>query len=304
MENCELPDNFEGQGFIIIKQVLSAEEVKELRKFIKDKFESYGNKRFLYPDEMMNYPEFFQLYFRGRIVETLKKVLGDDLCYYNDFSVQHNVFGGWHKDCDGEVPAKYLMDSDYKFAKCGIYLQDNTKEWGGGINVLPGGHKFPVKSGFYKIDHFVKKIFNRVMTNFKGAAMDIKAGDMVIFDSRLPHSAVFPYDMAGLTMGRLGEIHGIPEEHTKFVIYWNASNIKIEKEFLLHRETYQAQKKEGIDFHISRILKSYFPDDFPDEFVNLSKENSVKLSTLSKEKCRKFKRKLEQVAENNSGHLN
>ena len=133
-------------------------------------------------------------------------------------------------------------------------------------------------------------------------AVNIKAGDMVIFDSRLPHSAISPCNMAGLTKGEADRLHGIPEEHTKLVIYWNTSNIKMEKDFLQHRETCQALNKEGNDFHISRILKSYFPDDFPDEFVNLSKENSVKISTLSKEKCLKFKRRFEQAIPNNSNY--
>lgn len=136
------------------------------------------------------------------------------------------------------------------------------------------------------------------MTNFKGMAVNIRAGDMVIFDSRVSHSSTFPRDMVNLTMGQEGKIHGIPEEHTKLVIYWNASNIKMGKEFLLHRETYQVRHKEGSCFHITRILKSYFPDDFPDEFVRISHENSVKISTLSKEKCLKFKRRFEQAISN------
>ena len=36
----------------------------------------------------------------------------------------------------------YIKDPSYRFTKCGIYLQDNTEEWGGGIDILPGSHLF------------------------------------------------------------------------------------------------------------------------------------------------------------------
>ncbi len=71
----EIPSSFEEQGFAVIKEVLSAQEVKELRNFALDKFKRYGNKRILYPGEEMNYPEFFQIYFRYKIVEAMKKLL-------------------------------------------------------------------------------------------------------------------------------------------------------------------------------------------------------------------------------------
>ena len=102
-----------------------------------------------------------------------------------------------------------------------FFLQDNSAKWGGGISVLPEGHKFPVKSGFYKIDHYLKKIFNRIMIQIKSMRVNIQAGDMVVFDSRLPHSATYPCSLQNLKKGEAGRLFGIPEEHEKYVIYWN-----------------------------------------------------------------------------------
>ena len=40
-----------------------------------------------------------------------------------------------------------LNDPNFRFVKCRIYLQDNSDEYGGGIQIKQGFHKL------YQIDH-------------------------------------------------------------------------------------------------------------------------------------------------------
>ena len=59
---------------------------------------------------------------------------------------------GWHRDCGGEESINQcksiLSNQEYVFGKIGLYLQDNTEEFGGGIDVVVRSHKvwsrFPI----------------------------------------------------------------------------------------------------------------------------------------------------------------
>ena len=46
----------------------------------------------------------------------------------------------------------YLYDKNYQFAKVALTLHKNTDEWGGGIDIVPKGHRFPICTGNKWID--------------------------------------------------------------------------------------------------------------------------------------------------------
>ena len=48
VQNCEDPKNFKELGFVIVRSLLSSDEVESLRSFIQDKLALHGNKRFIY----------------------------------------------------------------------------------------------------------------------------------------------------------------------------------------------------------------------------------------------------------------
>ena len=104
-----------------------------------------------------------------------------------DFQIHRNLFGTWHVDSGAEKSAPYLHRKDYKFVKCGIYLQDNSKEWGGGIQLVPKSHLFPIKTQIRKLDHKIKSIRDKFSLKNNILDVPIKAGDFLAFDSRLLH---------------------------------------------------------------------------------------------------------------------
>lgn len=290
--------NYEKNGFVIVRSVLSRPEVKELREFIFEKFKLYKNQRRLILGDTLLYPEIYRIQFRGKIVESLKSLIGSGLCYMPELHVQVNMFGfpGWHTDSAGEMPAEYLLDDGYKFAKCGIYLQDNTQEWGGGIMVQPRGHKFPLRTKINKLDFFLKRLSNRVWRNSCKITVDTQAGDMVIFDSRLPHASTAPGNMEGLSTGPSDTIEGISKEFSKYVIYWNSADIQMSTDYLNFggpERTIMAAKATG-DLFLANSRSFHFPEDYPDEYVNLATKHSIKIGCLSQEKCAEYKNLIQQ----------
>lgn len=320
--NFESIESFRENGFVIVRNILTIKEVKNIRDFILEKIyfndspNLYNNPNIFFAAEnVLSYPEVYRIPFRKKVVDTLRMIHGQELFYHSDLHVQYNMFGlpGWHTDCDTEIPAAYLLEPGYKFAKCGIYLQDNTPEWGGGIGVFPEGHKFPLRSGIPKVDFFFKKLRVKLLRNFKKLDIDTEAGDMVIFDSRLPHCPTAPGNINILESHSDNTISGFPKESSKLVIYWNAGNIKMIPNFLSHasgiikkllhefESGFIRDKEHLIKYEYFLLLlgqlKPYYPEDFPSEFVELADFSSVKMSCLGKEKCAEIKNLYQKHAE-------
>ena len=52
--------------------------------------------------------------------------------------------------------------------------------------------------------------------------------------------------------------------------------------------------KGGGDFFLADSRSHHFPEDYPDEYVNLSIKHSVKIACLSQEKCLEYKKLIQQ----------
>ena len=300
IKDYESLDSYESNGFVIIRGVLSRTEVKELREFLLEKSELHGNKRRLLPGQTLLYPEIYRIQFRDKVIENLKSIIGPGLCYLPELHVQVNMFGfpGWHTDSASEMPAGYLLDDNYKFAKCGIFFQDNTSEWGGGIMVQPRGHKFPLKTKINKLDFFFKRLSNKLFRDSCKINVGTQAGDMVIFDSRLPHASTVPGNMKGLSIGPCDTIKGISKEFYKYVIYWNSADIQMSANYLKsggqEKAIMQEHPKMGGDLFLADSRSRHFPEDYPDEYVNLTIKHSVKIASLSQKKCLEYKKLIQK----------
>jgi hypothetical protein len=238
-------------------------------------------------------------------VEILRAAMGDPLAYIPDLTLHHNMFGfpGWHEDSGSEqtTGSAYLQSSSYRFAKCGVYLQDNTEEWGGGIMVVPGAHRYPIRSPFPVLNRKIKTFTNRVMRTLNAVTVDVRAGDMVFFDSRLPHASTFPSRIPEPT--REGTYHyptEIPDEHAKLILYWDACNEDMARDFM-ENSVRRARKEEAPDAGVvsgvfySDYLRRYFPDDYPDDFVSAATDSRVRIASLSKSDCSSMERNYQEL---------
>jgi hypothetical protein len=222
-------------------------------------------------------------------VSALKAALGDDFLMLADLQVQRNLFGGWHTDSDTEAGAKYLFDPEYRFVKCGIYLQDNTSEWAGGIQLLKGGHRFPLRTPSVSINYFLRSKRNKAIERSNRTVVQMKAGDFLAFDSRIPHSAThLPADFKDYFFfgGASGtSIANLPADKTKYVLYWDATSKAAYSDLYLQNRRGRAQAEElalpgaSVEPFLTDFLRHSFPQSAP-QFCAAARRAGVQLGQL------------------------
>jgi hypothetical protein len=234
-----------------------------------------------------------------RIVEACRKIFSGPLRYVNDLVVQRNVLPTGentpHLDCQAEYRflknCDHLLDPNFFFAKIGVYLQDNTAETGGGIDIYEGGHRW-VGNGIF----FRYQFYKRWLRPFMGRRMkrmDTKAGDVLIFDCRLPHRSTTAegLNLADYTESEDGTV-AVPEEKSKYAIYWEVSKAGDEKHFIANAKK-RAEKEEmarPLDFYRPRCsyLGLVYPDDYPPALVEQLSKSGVTVFTLGKDEARSW----------------
>ena len=290
-------DSYSKNGFIIIEDILNKEEVLELRNSLLSYFSVNPKEDSLFIDYFLD-NNLAQLFFRKKIIDKLKLICGDDLVFINDFNLQYNAFAtsgpakGLHVDCNSEfaLKNKYLFHKDYMFAKVGLYLQDNTKEYGGGIDVVPGSHKVWTRFPISILNYFFTRIYLRLykLNNKKRIKVPIKSGSAVIFDSRLLHGSSKPCNIESNDNNLQFNF-----ENLKFTLYMDVCTTGNEIKFLDNSykralaEKSLSSSKDKLFF--SRYLSYKFPEDFPDYYRTLVEENKIQVATLDKDRLETFK---------------
>jgi phytanoyl-CoA dioxygenase PhyH len=309
-------------GFVVIRNVLDRQEVTLVRSALDRAFGSAHLQDLptLVSTEMIKHEPIWRTLFKERVVNSLRAVLGPELCYQHDLDVQRNSFGligsklytGWHMDAGSETGNEYLRAADYRFAKCGIFLQDFDNGWGGGIRVKPKSHR-----GLFEPNRFKRRVFfcrralNRIALMMR---MDVdtfevptRAGDLCFFDSRLLHSSVPPSqeNIKKIGYDQKPEIRvfwpDIPKEYTKYVVYWDACNAAMVDDFLRNSMRRSESEPEGFSESslrpaaFTRVLSVKYPDDFPEEFVAAASECRIGVASLSLKEAAFYKQKLQTM---------
>lgn len=197
--------HFHDGGYILIPNVLSPEQVQELRAILRPKFKKNekrlpGDTSVIRFDVYNRYPEVRWLLFHEASMSALRSLLGKNYAVLRDTTAQLNHFGNWHKDTTTQEIFGYGFhkEPDYLMVDVAYYLQDNTDELGGGLDVEPGSHRRP--------DPFLKlrnKQRNEPVKDF--VSIPNKAGDLLIFDFRINHRGSRPQQFAAARKrGKLG----------------------------------------------------------------------------------------------------
>jgi phytanoyl-CoA dioxygenase PhyH len=306
-------------GFVVIRGVLDREAVARVRATLDRTFcaAHLRDVHTLYSTEMLKHEPLWRPLFEDRVVASLRCALGPELCYQHDLDVQRNSFGsvgwkpytGWHMDAGSETGNGYLHLADYRFVKCGVYLQDFDNGWGGGIRVKPKSHRGLFDPNVLKRSaFFCRRAANRIalMLHMDVDSFDVptRAGDLCFFDSRLLHASNPPVweNIKSIGYDCKPDIRvfwpDIPPEHTKYVIYWDACNAAMSQDFLRNSVKRAAGEAEGMAEQrfrpaaYTRILATRYPDDFPRDFVAAAAERNVEMATLPAQEAAFYKRKL------------
>ncbi len=184
---------FKRNGYISFESGLNNSEISNLRKILLKDIKDGDTSEF-FIDYALKNNEVYKTLFLKNIVKKLKKI-SENVYYLSDLNIQINKINnsgrkkGWHIDANFEhyLKSDYLFSQDYRFYKVGIFLQDNSLTYGGGIDLKKGSHKSFKDFGKKTINFLYRSIINQIP--IRKYRVPIKPGDVVIFDSRLAHAS-------------------------------------------------------------------------------------------------------------------
>ncbi|MCK9530514.1 MAG: phytanoyl-CoA dioxygenase family protein [Gammaproteobacteria bacterium] len=158
-------------GYAVMPQVIEPSLVRHLRGVLLRWFGSGRPARFrdgLASFDPFNDPDLTELLVlleNRPILETLRKVIGPELCYCNHSAAFCNVATLWHRDHFGIDGRQGAGPEGYALYKVMLYLQDH-KHGAGALRVKPGSHR---------ADTAMER------------TLHVAAGDAILFDLRLLH---------------------------------------------------------------------------------------------------------------------
>lgn len=183
------------QGFAIERGLLGTDEVSQLRRAVDAAIDDPAQRgRLLTPPgcgsilpDVFRLPAVYPRLFTPRSMAALTSLLGPGFVLLPEHAVHRNGFGGWHKDTNMFEDAGRMghWSSDYGVYQVAIYLQDNNAQTGGGLSVVPGSHQVPRPSA--KLPDAAQRY--EAHTRRYGVPLDSRAGDLVVFHTRLDHRA-------------------------------------------------------------------------------------------------------------------
>ena len=172
---------FEKNGYHIVKNLFTSDEIFHFRKLALDYFENKNN-HFVYhncgkvvPNAFEYVPELHKI-ITTTVLDIAKELIGD-IRYVYHADLHYNMFNNWHRD----VGNNYIKDFDtkeeifdsLKIFKVGIYLQEHAIN-DQGLSLIPSSHK--------ELDE--NKLMNPIDINSE-------IGDVIIFDQRLMHKGYY-----------------------------------------------------------------------------------------------------------------
>ncbi|HET6224943.1 MAG TPA: phytanoyl-CoA dioxygenase family protein, partial [Bacteroidia bacterium] len=145
---------FDQEGFLLIKNVFSKEEIAQIRKDAYAEFELDTKKNLTFRNasklarnarfakgDILSKEHLRKYLLDDRILFLVKKVLGGEPVYFGDSNYHFGVgFRGFHRDnvdrTDRTAPD---WQGEYPIVRLAIYLQDH-KNYSGGLKIRVGSH--------------------------------------------------------------------------------------------------------------------------------------------------------------------
>jgi ectoine hydroxylase-related dioxygenase (phytanoyl-CoA dioxygenase family) len=198
-------ERMNANGYIVVRNVFTAEEIQALRAAVYDHFKynegmrgkDVGRLAMVQPDALNVIAGIRPILAKRKIWELLKNLIGEDPYYCHHSDSHLNWTGGWHRDSI-EKPSYFDFvkhdifapehADDYKVFKVAIYLQDHSRT-GVGLSVIPGSHARPGE----KKDFTGEKLLKSGL------------GDIIIFNTKIFHRGAFELELKEDPAFRKGE---------------------------------------------------------------------------------------------------
>lgn len=180
-------------GYCLVKNVFSSEEINKLRKFVLD---NHHKNQDIYLSDTKDLLK--SNFLSDKFFNILKETIGEELLYFLDSStfvdkIQKKT-GIFHIDARGDEEDP--ITTEYKVWRIGFYLQDH-KNNSGGIKMIKKSHKKllnnSIKKIYYSLKKFSKKNYKlkSVIPTFKYINIPSEAGDMIVWNGRTHHCGRF-----------------------------------------------------------------------------------------------------------------
>ncbi len=190
-------EHFHTNGFALIKNVFSQQEIQGLRDAIdrlKQPEEAKGNFKWIKNNQVRislgdlpGKQGLDHLLFDERILSVARRLIGPRLVYFGESNFQIGVVArGWHRDnADRQDPQAPDWHSEDHIIKFGIYLQDHARN-SGGLKVRVGSHLI---SDF--LDPHDATLNNQDYGRGMTYNIPSQAGDVMVWSMKIAHSANF-----------------------------------------------------------------------------------------------------------------
>lgn len=155
--NSNLREQFEYDGFIVVKDIFSIDEISDIRDNLRSFAEEMTNtpvqienkdfpaSRFFHADlcAVDGLKDYNYIVFNPKIINIIKKIIGEDVVYFGESNVHIGEgLRGFHRDSrysDRRNPNGPDYRSDYNLVRVAIYLHD-CDLFSGGVKIVPGSH--------------------------------------------------------------------------------------------------------------------------------------------------------------------
>jgi len=177
----EMRQALDDDGIFVVRNVLSRDEVGELRNTLRQHLGQRGLHFALgktQPNAAEAVPELAFIFAHPGILAVVKQVLGEgEVVFTGHCDIHMNMLSGWHKDSGEAVPGgyftgPYMTSPDCRVFKIAIYLQDTTPR-----------DSFTALLGSHRVADFSAGIERTVQS---------RIGDIVMFDVRITHTGQLP----------------------------------------------------------------------------------------------------------------
>ena len=268
--------NFKKNGYITFESGLNNLEISNLRKLLLKHVEDGDSCEFCIDYALQN-KDVYKTLFKKNIIKKLNN-LSENIYYLTDLNIQINKISvsgrkkGWHIDANFEhyLKSDYLFSQDYRFYKVGIFLQDNLLNYGGGIDLKKASHKSFKNLGKKTLNYLYNFIFSKFPK--KKYRVPTKAGDVIIFDSRLAHSS----SSSQISTNK------IKKDNMKIVLYWDVAGRLQDAENYLNSiivKTFVNQKLDNNIFNLNFLSHNY-PNSFNDFHKDLISKSGISFCSL------------------------
>lgn len=169
------------QGYCVVENVIPLSVVAELRQKYLSQFTT--DKLTFTAQEVLANKDLSDILFSEKVIGIIGELVGNNYCMYPDFAFRRGLYISWHSDVPYLTPDKTALGANV--FEVSLYLQDNTLEYGGGLDAIVGSHNCT------ELDH--TNLDLSLLEYDKAQIMPSTAGSLTIWDSRLIHRSSQPH---------------------------------------------------------------------------------------------------------------